>query len=223
LLGTRRKQTGQEPHREQTRGTASGRGRPQEAPGSFLGAPTKCLGRDERVPPIGFGKTISQPFIVALMTDLLEMNAADAVLEIGTGLGYQAAILSEIANWVYTMEIIEELAQEAGKRLDGLEYRHIDCRTGDGSRGWLEYAPYDKIIVAAAPETIPLTLVGQPKPGGKMVIPVGRGGTAPVPGSQGPRRPNPDQGRALGELRPTHPQSLALAIESDIGSGLSCP
>jgi protein-L-isoaspartate(D-aspartate) O-methyltransferase len=124
--------------------------------------------------PIGFGKTISQPFIVALMTDLLEINAADAVLEIGTGLGYQAAILSEMANRVCTVEIIEELAQEARKRLDGLEYRHIECRIGDGSRGWPEHAPYDKIIVAAAPETIPLTLVGQLKPGGKMVIPVGR-------------------------------------------------
>jgi protein-L-isoaspartate(D-aspartate) O-methyltransferase len=124
--------------------------------------------------PIGFGKTISQPFIVALMTELLEINGMDVVLEIGTGLGYQAAILSEMANRVYTIEIIEELAQEARKRLDGLGYGHIDFRIGDGSRGWPEHAPYDKILVAAAPETIPPMLVGQLKPGGRMVIPVGR-------------------------------------------------
>jgi len=124
--------------------------------------------------PIGFGKTISQPFIVALMTEMLEINEMDAVLEIGTGLGYQAAILSEMADRVYTIEIIEELAQEARNRLDGLGYGRIDFRIGDGSRGWPEHAPYDKIIVAAAPETIPPMLVGQLKPGGRMVIPVGR-------------------------------------------------
>ena len=124
--------------------------------------------------PIGFGKTISQPFIVALMTELLEINEMDAVLEIGTGLGYQAAILSELADRVYTIEIIEELAQEARKRLDELGYGHIEFRIGDGSRGWPEHAPYDKIIVAAAPETIPSMLLGQLKPGGRMVLPVGR-------------------------------------------------
>src|SRR5215831_8478580 len=124
--------------------------------------------------PIGSGKTISQPFIVALMTELLEINEMDAVLEIGTGLGYQAAILSEMADRVYTIEIVEELAQEARKRLDGLGYGHIEFRIGDGSRGWPEHAPYDKIIVAAAPETIPPMLVSQLKLGGRMVIPVGR-------------------------------------------------
>ncbi|HEX4571654.1 MAG TPA: protein-L-isoaspartate(D-aspartate) O-methyltransferase [Dongiaceae bacterium] len=124
--------------------------------------------------PIGFGKTISQPFIVALMTELLELDEGDAVLEIGTGLGYQAAILSKLAGRVYTMEIIDELAQEARKRLHGLGYEHIEFKVGDGSRGWPEHAPYDKIIVAAAPETIPAMLVGQLKPGGRMVIPVGQ-------------------------------------------------
>ena len=108
------------------------------------------------------------------MTELLEINEMDAVLEIGTGLGYQAAILSELADRVYTIEIIEELAQEARKRLDELGYGHIEFRIGDGSRGWPEHAPYDKIIVAAAPETIPPMLLGQLKPGGRMVLPVGR-------------------------------------------------
>ena len=123
--------------------------------------------------PIGCGKTISQPFIVALMTELLEIDGTDTVLEVGTGLGYQAAILSEMANRVYTVEIIEELAHEARRRLDRLGCRHIDFRIGDGSRGWLEHAPFDKIIVAAAPEVIPPTLIAQLKPGGRMVVPVG--------------------------------------------------
>jgi protein-L-isoaspartate(D-aspartate) O-methyltransferase len=126
--------------------------------------------------PIGCAKTISQPFIVALMTDMLEIEPTDQVLEVGTGLGYQAAILAELAQRVYTVEIIAELAQEARKRLGDLEYDNIEVRLGDGSHGWPEHAPYDKIMVTAAPERIPPMLVGQLKPGGRMVIPAGSGG-----------------------------------------------
>jgi protein-L-isoaspartate(D-aspartate) O-methyltransferase len=123
--------------------------------------------------PIGYGKTISQPFIVAIMTDLLEIGETDTVLEIGTGLGYQAAVLCEMADRVYTVEIIEELANEGRKRLRQRGYRHIDFRIGDGAQGWREHGPYDRIIVTAAPVVVPPTLLGQLKPGGRMVIPVG--------------------------------------------------
>lgn len=123
--------------------------------------------------PIGFGKTISQPFIVALMTDLLELQESDVVLEIGTGLGYQAAILAELAKKVYSVEIIEELAAEAKKRLARLGYRNIEFRVANGYRGWAEHAPYDKLIVTAAPDLIPPPLINQLKPGGKMMIPAG--------------------------------------------------
>jgi protein-L-isoaspartate(D-aspartate) O-methyltransferase len=123
--------------------------------------------------PIGCAKTISQPFIVALMTDLLEIEPTDRVLEVGTGLGYQAAILAELAQSVYSVEIIEELAQEACKRLSDLAYDTIEVRLGDGSHGWPEHAPYDKIMVTAAPEQIPPMLIRQLKLGGRMVIPAG--------------------------------------------------
>jgi protein-L-isoaspartate(D-aspartate) O-methyltransferase len=123
--------------------------------------------------PIGCAKTISQPFIVALMTDLLEIEPTDRVLEVGTGLGYQAAILAELAQRVYTIEIIEELAHEARKRLGDLQYDNIEVRVGDGSHGWPEHAPYDKIMMTAAPVQIPPMLVGQLKPDGRMVIPAG--------------------------------------------------
>lgn len=123
--------------------------------------------------PIGFGKTISQPFIVALMTDLLDPQPTDRVLDVGTGLGYQAAVLAQLTGKVYSVEIIEELAQEAGKKLLDLGYDNIQVRIGDGCRGWLDAAPFDKILVAAAPELIPPALLHQLKPGGRMVIPAG--------------------------------------------------
>ena len=123
--------------------------------------------------PIGFDKTISQPFIVALMTDLLDLNATDAVLEIGTGLGYQAAILAELARKVYSVEIIEELARQAEQRLGRLGYTNIGLKLGNGYYGWPEYAPFDKVIVTAAPDLIPPLLIQQLKPNGRMVIPTG--------------------------------------------------
>jgi protein-L-isoaspartate(D-aspartate) O-methyltransferase len=123
--------------------------------------------------PIGFGKTISQPFIVALMSDLLAIEPDDSVLEIGTGLGYQAAVLAELARKVYSVEILEELADQAKQRLRRQKYTNIELKIGNGYYGWPEHAPYDKIIVTAAPDLIPPPLFDQLKPGGKMVIPTG--------------------------------------------------
>ena len=123
--------------------------------------------------PIGFGKTISQPFMVALMTDLLDVQASDNVLEIGTGLGYQAAVLADLAEQVYTVEIIGELALAARSRLEDLGYANVEVRLGDGSKGWPEHAPFDKVIVTAAPELVPPSLITQLKPGGRMVVPAG--------------------------------------------------
>ncbi|MFQ5959265.1 MAG: protein-L-isoaspartate(D-aspartate) O-methyltransferase [Alphaproteobacteria bacterium] len=123
--------------------------------------------------PIGYDKTISQPFMVALMTDLLDVQPSDRVLEVGTGLGYQAGVLAEVAERVYSVEIIEELAAGARKRLDALGYTRVETRVGDGSRGWPEHGPFDKVIVTAAPELIPPPLIAQIKPGGRMVIPAG--------------------------------------------------
>ena len=123
--------------------------------------------------PIGHGKTISQPFIAALMTDLLELQPQDRVLEVGTGLGYQAAILATLARTVYSMEIIEELARSAEQTLRDQGHENIRIGVGDGSAGWPGHAPFDKILVAAAPELIPAALLNQLKPGGKMVIPAG--------------------------------------------------
>lgn len=123
--------------------------------------------------PIGFGKTISQPYINALVTDLLKPGPDDMVLEIGTGYGYQAAILAELAARVYTVEIIEELANGARARLDAEGYTNVEIRVGDGNQGWPEHAPFDRILVAAAPDLVPPALIGQLKPGGRMVVPAG--------------------------------------------------
>ncbi len=121
---------------------------------------------------IGYAQTISQPYIVAVMTDLLDLNPSDRVLEIGTGSGYQAAILAEVVKEVYTIEVIRELGILARKRLEKLGYKNIKTLIGDGYYGWEAHAPYDAIIVTAAANNIPPPLFKQLKPGGKMIIPV---------------------------------------------------
>ena len=123
--------------------------------------------------PIGYDKTISQPFIVALMTDLLDLQADDVVLEIGAGAGYQAAILAELAQRVYSVDIIEELALGADRRLRRLGYENVQIKIINGYYGWPEHAPYDKIMVTAATDLIPTPLLAQLKPGGRLVIPTG--------------------------------------------------
>lgn len=128
---------------------------------------------ENRPLPIGHGQTISQPYIVALMTDLLEPDENDVVLEVGTGSGYQAAVLAELVDQVYSIEIIEALAVSARERLARLGYDNVTTKLGDGYYGWEEHAPFDSIIVTAAASHVPPPLIEQLKPGGRMVIPVG--------------------------------------------------
>jgi protein-L-isoaspartate(D-aspartate) O-methyltransferase len=128
---------------------------------------------DNRPLPIGYDQTISQPFIVALMTDLAEPKPTDRVLEVGTGSGYQAAVLAELVARVYTIEIVRPLGERAAELLGALGYRNIETRIGDGYAGWPEAAPFDAIIVTAAPDHMPQPLVDQLAPGGRLIAPVG--------------------------------------------------
>jgi protein-L-isoaspartate(D-aspartate) O-methyltransferase len=128
---------------------------------------------EDRPLPIGLGQTISQPYVVAYMTEVLRLTGSERVLEVGTGSGYQAAVLAELAKEVYTIEIVPELAERARADLARLGYRNVQVRLGDGYRGWPEHAPFDAIIVTAAPGHVPQPLVDQLAVGGRMVLPVG--------------------------------------------------
>ncbi len=139
----------------------------------FVPAEEQILAYADSPLSIGHGQTISQPFIVALMTDLLALKPTDKVLEIGTGSGYQTAILAQLTDSVYSMEVIPALAATAEQRLKQLHYNNIHIRTGNGYDGWPEQAPYDAVIVTAAAPYIPPALIAQLKPGSNMVIPVG--------------------------------------------------
>jgi len=139
----------------------------------FVPKASQRFAYEDRPLPIGFSQTISQPYIVAFMTEAVQLTGNERVLEIGTGSGYQAAILAEITKEVYTIEIVKELAQQAEKRLKDLKYENIVVKYGDGYQGIKEYAPYDVIVVTAAPNEVPQELINQLKIGGRMVIPVG--------------------------------------------------
>ncbi len=139
----------------------------------FVSESLRPFAYDNRPLPIGRGQTVSQPYIVAVMTDLLDLEKEHSVLEVGTGSGYQAAVLAECVKQVYTVEILEDLAKEAQARLKRLGYSNVEVRIGDGYGGWKEKAPFDRIIVTAAGNDLPPPLIEQLKPGGKMVIPVG--------------------------------------------------
>jgi len=139
----------------------------------FVPAEQSANGYEDRPLPIGFGQTISQPYIVGYMTEVVRPNAQFKVLEIGTGSGYQAAVLAQIVKEVYTIEIVPQLGQSAANRLKKLGYNNVQVRTGDGYYGWKEHAPYDAIVVTAAAEFVPPPLIEQLKDGGKIIIPVG--------------------------------------------------
>jgi protein-L-isoaspartate(D-aspartate) O-methyltransferase len=139
----------------------------------FVPAEVTHMAYNDHAIPIGSGQTISQPYIVAYMTEAAEISPRDRVLEIGTGSGYQAAILGEVAREVYTIEIIPELAEGARRTLAELGYKNVHAKTGNGYLGWPESAPFDAILVTAAPDQVPQALVNQLAPGGRMVVPVG--------------------------------------------------
>jgi len=139
----------------------------------FVPAEIRHRAYDDCALPIGHGQTISQPYIVAFMTQQLEPRPTDRVLEVGTGSGYQAAVLAELVKEVYTIEIVDALAQRAKADLHHLGYTNVQVRAGDGYQGWPEAAPFDAIIVTCAPEQVPHPLVEQLKPGGRMIIPIG--------------------------------------------------
>ncbi len=146
----------------------------REVPRHLFVDPSESVRAYEDHPlPIGGNQTISQPYIVALMTELAEIGPQDKVLEIGTGSGYQSAVLSKLAKEVYSIEIVPELARQSAERLKKLGYVNVTVREGDGYRGWPEHAPFDAVIVTAAPDRIPQPLLDQLAPDGRMVIPVG--------------------------------------------------
>ena len=140
----------------------------------FVAKELQARAYEDRPLPIGYGQTISQPFIVAFMTQELKPKPTDHVLEVGTGSGYQAAVLAELVAEVYTIEIVKPLAESAEVRLRELGYKNLHVKAGDGYKGWREHAPFDAIIVTAAPDHVPEPLVEQLKEGGRMIIPVGK-------------------------------------------------
>jgi protein-L-isoaspartate(D-aspartate) O-methyltransferase len=141
----------------------------------FMPPAARAHAYEDRPVSIGFGQTISQPYIVAFMTDLLDLKKHHRVLEIGTGSAYQAAILARLANEVYSIEIVPDLARSAAATLRRLGYRNVTVREGDGYQGWPEHAPFDRVILTAAPPALPPELVRQLKPGGLLIAPVGVG------------------------------------------------
>jgi protein-L-isoaspartate(D-aspartate) O-methyltransferase len=139
----------------------------------FIPEAVRAQAYEDHPVPVGYGQTISQPYIVGLMTELLEPRKDSKVLEIGTGSGYQAAVLSGLVQQLFSIEIVPELARSSAALLDKLGYRNVTVRWGDGYKGWPEQAPFDRIIVTAAPPELPKALLDQLKPGGKLVAPVG--------------------------------------------------